>query len=375
MTRLFLILILIFAAGSAAADENAVTITKDGLYRYISSNGIPDHEHGAFPNKGNPNTISAQEYQYRVPLQPKLRPVGSPLGRTLFGIALNGVPFDPGTAEWFKNTRSSGWNYDALSGKIDLGLDENNAHVQPSGAYHYHGIPTALAKRGERGHSALVGYAADGFPIYALYGFSSAAEPKSKVKALTSSYRLREGKRPSGPGGSFDGTFVQDFIYQEGLGDLDECNGRQGVTPDYPQGTYAYFLTKEFPFVPRCLHGAPDASFSKRDGPGAPPPGAGPICQEAAPGGSCAPGGQENMGPPKQRREGIDHVGGPGGQKGQRRAPPPEARDACANKAVGDYCTFHMLHGTGSGVCRDVGELACVPNDFPPPQGDQRGPK
>ena len=51
-----------------------------------------------------------------------------------FGVALNGVPFDPGTAEYWENDRSSDWRYDALSGKINLGLDQNNAHVQPNGA-------------------------------------------------------------------------------------------------------------------------------------------------------------------------------------------------------------------------------------------------
>ncbi len=56
-----------------------------------------------------------------------------------FGVALNGLPLDPGTAEFWHNDPN--WNYEAMSGKMDLGLDENNAHVQPNGAYHYHGLP------------------------------------------------------------------------------------------------------------------------------------------------------------------------------------------------------------------------------------------
>ena len=51
--------------------------------------------------------------------------------RQPFGIALNGVLFDPGTAEFFQRDRSSKWNYEALSGAVRLGLDQNHAHVQP----------------------------------------------------------------------------------------------------------------------------------------------------------------------------------------------------------------------------------------------------
>ena len=39
------------------------------------------------------------------------------------------------------------------------------------------------------------------------------------------------------------GFFVNDYEYSRGLGDLDEHNGRFGVTPEYPNGTYAYFTT------------------------------------------------------------------------------------------------------------------------------------
>ena len=56
----------------------------------------------------------------------------------------------------------------------------------------------------------------------------------------------------------------------EGLGDLDACNGREGVTPEFPDGTYYYVLTDAFPQVPRQFHGVPDDSFRKAGGPGGP---------------------------------------------------------------------------------------------------------
>ena len=51
------------------------------------------------------------------------------------------------------------------------------------------------------------------------------------------------------------GAFTQDFEYVEGLGDLDQCNGRFGVTPEFPKGIYYYMVTDEFPFFSRCLKG------------------------------------------------------------------------------------------------------------------------
>lgn len=330
---------LIFAR-AGYADTPEVSITADGEYRTIKTDGIPSHDHGAFPNAHNPNTISAQDYHFRVPIHPQMADKVTPVERRqLFGVAVDGVPFDPGTAEFYGNDPSSGWNYDALSGAVNLGLDENNAHVQPNGAYHYHGIPTALAP-GSAEHSPLIGYAADGFPIYALNGYARADDPASGVRALRSSFKLKEGERPSGPGGRYDGSFVQDYEYSEGSGDLDECNGRTGVTPEYPDGTYYYVLTQEFPFVPRCLKGVPDESFVK--------------AQEHR-----APGGMH------------DHEHGMGGEmRGGRRTPPPEALSACEGKSEGESCNFEAPMGEITGVCRRVpeGQTACVPG------GGPRGP-
>ena len=125
------------ATRSAGAHENDVSIRSDGDMRIIRSNGIPQHDVGAFPNRGNPNAISPQNHDYRVPMNPVAANAHVPMSRGMsFGVALNGVPFDPGTAEYWQNDRNSGWRYEALSGKINLGLDQNNAHVQPNGAYH-----------------------------------------------------------------------------------------------------------------------------------------------------------------------------------------------------------------------------------------------
>ena len=110
-------------------------------------------------------------------------------------------------------------------------------------------------------HSPLIGWAADGYPVYVLTG-----DLGNGMQEVNSSYRLKSGNRPGGsqPDGTYDGTFVEDYEYVDGLGDLDECNGARTTSREFPQGTYAYFLTEEFPFVPRCWTGTPDDSFSER---------------------------------------------------------------------------------------------------------------
>jgi hypothetical protein len=53
------------------------------------------------------------------------------------------------------------------------------------------------------------------------------------------------------------GTFTQDYEYAVGSGsNLDECNGRMGVTPEFPEGIYHYYATDNFPFLQRCVKGA-----------------------------------------------------------------------------------------------------------------------
>ncbi len=246
----------------------------EGEFRYIEGNGVPGHDHGEFPNRGNPHTILPQRYKWRVPAEPKNAEEPTELGRNPFGVALNGIPFDPGTAEYWQHDPSSGWRYEALSGHLNLGVDDSNAHVQPTGAYHYHGLPFGLIlERGKADQMTMVGYAADGFPVYANYGYNDRKDPKSGFRKMTSSWEVKTGMRPSGansPGDRYDGRFVADYEYVEGYGDLDECNGRFGPTPEYPEGIYHYYITEQFPFVPRMYKGTPDRSFIRRGG-GRPP--------------------------------------------------------------------------------------------------------
>jgi len=267
---------------SRPVPSNEVRIAVKADYRTILSNGWPEHT-PQFPRRGNPNTATPQQYQFRVPLRPE--PLDAPRAGHgwWWGVALDGVPFEPGTGETWQNNPQSGWRFEAATGFLDLGLDEHHAHVQPTGAYHYHALPTGLiAKMGGDGTGMrLIGWAADGYPLYSAFAYDNAKDPKSALRAMKSSYKLKPGDRPAqegGPGGKYDGRFTQDFEFKKGTGDLDECNGRTGVTPDFPEGTYYYCLTGEFPYLPRLWHGTPDQSFAKNDRPpgGGPPGGGGP---------------------------------------------------------------------------------------------------
>jgi hypothetical protein len=93
-------------------------------------------------------------------------------------------------------------------------------------------------------HSPIIGWAYDGNPIYGPYGYSNS--DGGVVTLMKSSYRLNT-TRINGPSVSIFplGFFVEDFTYHENNDDsyLDRNNGRFCITPEYPNGTYAYFTT------------------------------------------------------------------------------------------------------------------------------------
>ena len=236
--------------------------------RVLNANGVPDHAVGTFPNPGNPNKIEAHPNEAHFTLAPSLTDraigLGGPAG--MIGMVLNGVKIDAGTnggcsdaGECSEGRPMGQWRIEALGqSNFDFGTDSNNAHVQPGGAYHYHGMPEGfVAQQGKGKAMTLIGWAADGFPIYARYGYSAANDAHSAIKVVSSSYRLKTAPDAKRPAVSVYpmGTFQQDMEYVAGLGDLDECNGRTGVTPEFPQGIYHYFATDTYPYFQRCVKG------------------------------------------------------------------------------------------------------------------------
>lgn len=90
-------------------------------------------------------------------------------------------------------------------------------------------------------HSPIIGWAYDGNPIYGPYGFSN-SDGTGGIKRMESGYRRRTlSNRPS----LIDyplGFFTNDYEWFS-TGDLDIHNGRFCITPEYPNGVYAYFAT------------------------------------------------------------------------------------------------------------------------------------
>jgi hypothetical protein len=251
-----------FNASTSVNATSTVSWACTATTRSVASNGLPDHAVGTFPNPDCPNTIKASSVSASMPLSPVN--TGTAARIAVLGYHLNGVKFDPGTAGSCDNAgtscsligNSGSWNIEALGqSSFNFGVDSSNAHVQPTGEYHYHGMPEGSLGAGAT--MKLVGFALDGFPIYARYGHDVATDGISAVRVLKASYQLKataDANRPSTTTYPL-GAFTQDYEYVAGSGDLDECNGRTGVTPEFPGGTYHYTITDTYPFIQRCVKG------------------------------------------------------------------------------------------------------------------------
>ncbi len=140
-------------------------------------------------------------------------------------------------------------------------------------------------------HSPILGWARDGFPIYGPYGYGNCTGSGSNVTRMRTGFVLRDGGSGSqdirsagrksigkwaaqlhgvttaadssgrvaipattyGPDVStyfYLGRYLEDYEFLGDLGktqgtdfELDRHNGRTCVTPEYPKGTYAYYVT------------------------------------------------------------------------------------------------------------------------------------
>ena len=196
-------------------------------------------------------------------------------------------------------------------------FDPAYAHQQQGGTYHYHADPIALryllgdhvdynsttkvyteSTNAVTKHSPILGWVADGYPIYGPYGYSNATNPASGIRRMISGYVPRNGQNgtdnisttgsartylpawalreysgmsPAGttngpavsssyPFGRYmeDNAFLGDLAnsatgsnYVQGVDfDLNECNCRYCFTPEFPTGTYAYFVSISSNAVP-----------------------------------------------------------------------------------------------------------------------------
>lgn len=247
-----------------------------GRRRVVETDCMPHHAVGPYFASGVAPQPTAMQFYFSA--NPTAEPRPTPVGTRMFGVAVNGTPFESVAPS---HAASAHWQYNVLSPQLRafFGFDANNGHVYPNGQYHYVGSPTGLVcslldelqiNPGASTPMLLLGWAADGFPIYADISLGPLVDDGTPLAhtLFRSSYRLKSGPRPeASPGGVFDGTFVQDYEFVQGAGDLDECNGRFGATLEYPGGTYYYVITRHFPFLPLAFCAKPDSSFATRSGP------------------------------------------------------------------------------------------------------------
>lgn len=238
----------------------------------LVSNSIPNHDFNDATAHFATN-VSEVGKTLTVPRSPVLAAATTALSqRTFNGVMLNGVVLDILSAGCYSPSDAMAdadgnvaigcfgddpWLLDPLGTSHKFGADAHNAHTQPDGLYHYHGSPEAMfdTNPGPDG-SPVIGFAADGFPIYGSYFYDINS---GEVRKAVSGYTLKSGTRPvsaTDPGGSYDGSYVEDYEFTDS-GDLDTCNGMT------VNGQYGYYVTDSYPWVIACFSGTPDESFNK----------------------------------------------------------------------------------------------------------------
>jgi len=274
-----------------------------------------------------PNLPVNKKALYRIPRTPVVPVTKTLTGLGVIGYFVDGISmFDSRDGFVWTGAGESGmgngyWNRDAYVNE-GVTLDPGLAHQEQSGTHHYHANPIALrhllgdhvdynvtTKTYSEGtnlvveHSPILGWVRDGHPVYGPYGYSDATNAASGVRRMISGYVLRNGQagtddlaatgrntipawaarfysvstNQSGPAVSTtyplgrymeDNAYLGDLGYAQGVDfDLDEYNGRWCVTPEFPSGVYAYFVSigsngvPAFPYnIGRAFHGDPTGS-------------------------------------------------------------------------------------------------------------------
>ena len=293
---------------------------------YIRSTGLGSHIMGPWLNGSFPNLPKNQKVLYRIPMAPSVPATKTLTGLGAIGYFVDGVAmFDSRDAFYWNGTADANgtgsWNREAYVNE-GATFDPGYAHQENTGTHHYHADPVALryqlgdhvnfnpstktyseSTNAVTKHSPILGWVRDGYPVYGPFGYSSASNSASGLARMRSGYVLRNGQNgtqnlamvgrtnippwavrlynvsaaQSGPTVSSsypldrymeDNDYLGDLGYTQGVAfDLDEYNGRWCVTPEFPNGTYAYFVsissngTPTFPYnIGRAFYGNPTGS-------------------------------------------------------------------------------------------------------------------
>lgn len=204
----------IAVGGAVPLFTREFAITSTDATRVVSGNGLPPHPAGTFPvapadpayqYDRNPNAIRAQAVRYSFPAQPIVAAQPSCLPMGAIGVMANGVVF-------FNAIDALG--RDAVAHEI---LDRCGGHPERSGQYHDQA--TCVDDAGG-GHSALIGYALDGFWLFGHRGEDGVVVTNAELDAC------------------------------HGHTHAIEWDGRSVVL-------YHYHATYEYPYTLGCYRGAP----------------------------------------------------------------------------------------------------------------------
>ena len=295
--------------GSGPWFQCEVSVTSSSTSMDVNSNGIPNHDWVSALGPG----ADEQTLTWSIPLNPTNDTNGGHTStncpaangqwecaadRGQVAVATNGVPiFGPEEGPGGDAVALDFFYFTEDRQPIDLGYC--GAHSGPTGV-HYHWDAMCQYWEPESGqtmqdydwslidstkHSPIIGWSFDGYPIYGMYTW----DDSGAVKGMKSSYEVER----TSEGGDQGYNGIDDWNYVSGSGDLDQCNGRYGPTPEYPDGTYYYVSTPlsgssstvvdtngdtvpmiGFPYFLLCYHGiADDSNAGGGQGGGGPPPG------------------------------------------------------------------------------------------------------
>ena len=267
------------------ADVN--TVAYNDNYVYIRTSGIPSHEVGPF-NAGNPSVPGDVDGTYRIsgsPIEQAGTKTSTGLGA--IGVMVNGAGFYNASDGTFWRPQNNGitqpggqqppnsnWSTNALWYRAveNDGMDDAGGHPSPVngstnadgstlGYYHYHRSPIGLLDQIDPGNegtlgSPIVGFAFDGYPVVGPFAYAD--DSMTRVVQMISSFGVY-GDRDAFPSPSPTvadyamGSFLEDFVYNDGTGNLNEYNmafvkfsedGRAILTDHTdPDGDWAYFAT------------------------------------------------------------------------------------------------------------------------------------
>lgn len=248
----------------------------------VRSTGLPTHSNGLVANVANvatPFVSNIKNYNRIWPLNAGANVVASVeslIYSEIVGFAINGVPIASANAgdyvpAGYEEINGYNYNYMFSNANVAYSRDAAGGLVSADNAYYYQAytfanawttgtggitaagqpdIQSSLYLNGSLthpdGHSKILGFANDGYPIYGPYGYSQATNSASAVQRIVSGYTLRDSSYRDFYVGDLTvypmGIFIQDYQFAN-AGNLDKHNGRYCVTPEYPNGTYAYFMT------------------------------------------------------------------------------------------------------------------------------------